>query len=763
MPRRILIACFVGGLLLAGIHGHAAPADPAQKPLWKPVKDTVFLQEVGSQVATKAPVLSVAVLGNQVFAGQDTGARVLRGGALVDCGGAAVPVHRMKALGDALYIVTDKALHRLRDGKWTKLSDGKYEDLCLHLGEVCVATSNNVYRLDGDVLTDIDHANKNAHGITHLASYSESLYVLGQGRLAVLDPIRGGFDPINVADWGALPSQATRDMLVRGSRLFVATDAGLGQLRGMGMTVIRGEDGLCYEDTTCLAQGFGDDLWIGTTDGAIRNTDGEYHYFAGIRWLPDNRVNSIAAGKEVVYIATDAGIGIIEYEPFTLLKKAAYYERHLEEWGQKRLGFTHKLEWNEAKGGWVREVSDNDAGWSTHYLAAQCFKYAVTGDEDARKEAVYYFESLKWVEEISSIDGFPARSVWSKGETSNRATGGSGGYPAEWIPTPDGRWAWKADTSSDETDGHFYAVSIFHDLAAEGKEKEMAKEHLHRIATHIVDNGWVLRDLDGKPTRWARWDPEYFLTPGGFLARGLNGLGILCYIRTATVITGDPKFEKAYNQLLDMGYHKNLLRQKLVFPPDDIFHSDDRLAFYNYYSLLKYETDPALRSAYMRSFERSWEIERLEHIPWFNFIYGALTGNDCESGEAVKHLKEWPLDMIRHPYRNSQRHDLHTPKGYVPYAGGTRAISPREARPIRWCDTTLRLDGGGHSVMDPSGWLDAYWMGRFYGFIEAPETDDPALTTVPERGLQLGAIPYDGFPRPEPGTSAFRGQAEEKK
>jgi hypothetical protein len=40
-------------------------------------------------------------------------------------------------------------------------------------------------------------------------------------------------------------------------------------------------------------------------------------------------------------------------------------------------------------------------------------------------------------------------------------------------------------------------------------------------------------------------------------------------------------------------------------------------------------------------------------------------------------------------------------------------------------------------------------MGRYFGFIEAPETDDPALASIP-RGpvVQHGAKPYDGPPRP---------------
>jgi hypothetical protein len=271
---------------------------------------------------------------------------------------------------------------------------------------------------------------------------------------------------------------------------------------------------------------------------------------------PNPSVESIACSSNTVYLGTDQGIGIIRYEPFTLQKKAEYYDRHLEEWGQKRLGFVHKLEWKSDQNEWVREVSDNDAGWSTHYLTAMCFKYAVTGDPQARAEAVDYFNSLKWCEEITPINGFPARSIWAVGEKGHQAEGGSGGFAAEWHRTPDNLWEWKGDTSSDETDAHYYATSIFHDLVAEGREKERAREHLERISDHIILNGWTLRDVDGKPTVWARWDPEYFHSDRGFYARGLNGLGILSYIRTTLEISGEPRFASAYQELLDLGYQK---------------------------------------------------------------------------------------------------------------------------------------------------------------------------------------------------------------
>ncbi len=60
----------------------------------------------------------------------------------------------------------------------------------------------------------------------------------------------------------------------------------------------------------------------------------------------------------------------------------------------KRLGFIHALFFEEGR--WVREVSDNDVGYSSHYLSAKCFEFAVTGSEEARAEAVDMMKTVKW-------------------------------------------------------------------------------------------------------------------------------------------------------------------------------------------------------------------------------------------------------------------------------------------------------------------------------------------------------------------------------
>lgn len=86
------------------------------------------------------------------------------------------------------------------------------------------------------------------------------------------------------------------------------------------------------------------------------------------------------------------------------------------------------------------------------------------------------------------------------------------------------------------------------------------------------------------------------------------------------------------------------------------------------------------------------------------------------------------------------------------YSGGTRAISPRESEAKWGSRPSINYDGGsgGRSITPPLGWLEDYWMGRYYGFIEAPTTQDPVLLDLSPRTIPAaGAKPYDGPPRPE--------------
>ncbi len=744
-------------LATAAIRGATAQPQTAPRPVWRPVQDDVFLQEVGRQVSFSEPLTAVAVFDDRIYVGSSQGLLKLDDDRLIPVKERRESIDRLVATRHALWAITGDGLYRYQDKTWTRISSDPVSDVTDHLGNIIVSTGRRLWQVEGDALTPLVDA-QSPFPIARVISHCETLYVHGQGRLTFYDGEHIGAQNVyrwasdKTWDWGRLPSLNTRDAVSQGSRLYIATDRGLAVLRGMSLTSIRGKDGLCYEDTTCVATGFDNDLWIGTTRGAIRMVDGDFHYFAGRRWLPDEHVNAIATAHRAVYLATDKGLGIVQYEPYTLQKKADYYERHLDEWGQRRLGFTHKLEWDAKLKQYVREVSDNDGGYTGNYLAAQAYRLAVTKDPEARTQAAGTFQALRWLEAMTPMPGFIARSVWAKGEVGHQADHGSGGAPAEWHDTADGLFEWKGDTSSDEVCSHFYAVKLFLDHVAQGDEIRQAKQHLTSIASHIAKNGWMLIDLDGKPTRWGVWNPEYFTTEEGLYDRGLQCLQVLSFMKTADVLADDPNAGAAYRQLVELGYPDHTLRQRNTFPPDGVLHFLDELAFWSFSNLLAYEKDPLLRATYHRSLERSYEIVRIEQNPWFNFVYGALTGNDCEVPQSVKHLREWPLDLRVWSYQNSHRSDLRTPDGYGVYKAGVRTFSPRETEPMRWDHWTMQPDGGSSinpHVIEPGAWLLAYWMGRYHGFITPPNATDPTLLQVDRvRNKQLGAKPYTGPPRP---------------
>ena len=167
---------------------------------------------------------------------------------------------------------------------------------------------------------------------------------------------------------------------------------------------------------------------------------------------------------------------------------------------------------------------------------------------------------------------------------------------------------------------------------------------------------------------------------------------------------------------------------------------------------MRHTDDPASRSVFLRSLARTWEVKRIEEVPWYNYVYGAITGNDCENNQAVQHLRDWQLDCVEHNFTNSFRDDLMTKKGYIPYETGTRAISPRESVVNRNSRYAMRYDGGVNRkrAMEPSAYLRDYWMGRFHGFIEAPKVNEQELISVqPRTGQKFGAAPYDGPQRPK--------------
>jgi len=469
-----------------------------------------------------------------------------------------------------------------------------------------------------------------------------------------------------------------------------------------------------------------DDLvdWGATMDGVYRThqVDIGYMFFAGKRWLPDDKVTGLAVedlnGKKITWIETPKGFSRIEFKSMTLADKSRTFVERVQKrhnrWGQtadSHLRVPGDLSSNQMVS------SDNDGLWTAMYVAAECFRYKVTGASDARENARVGMQALMRMEEITGIPGFPARSFIKVGVDVQPGDG-------EWHDTPDKVWRWKGDTSSDEIVGHYFIYPIYLDLVADEAEKPMLRGVIDRMTNHILDNNYQLIDVDGKRTRWGWWGPDTIWEDPD--ETGLRALHILAHLRVAIYMTTNPqyraKYQAAYDDLIKNHKYHLLTRNQKIMVPGHINHSDDELAFLSYYPLLSYETDPKLREVYQQSLERSWQIERPERNPLWNFIYAVgCEAKEFDKDESVRTLQEIPMDQIDWTVKNSHREDVpldpFNDRHKRPQA---LIVLPYDELPMsKWNGNPYNLDGGngGRSEDDGAYFLLPYWMGRYHKLI----------------------------------------------
>jgi hypothetical protein len=134
----------------------SAGAAPVQSPqrLWKPVADDVYLQEIGEKIATDRHVESLAVHGDDLYAVVGGVVMVMRGASLEPANGAPQGVHRLRALGDALWAAPDQGVFRLEAGAWGLADARPFVDFCMHLGTVCGATRDAIFRFENGAFVD---------------------------------------------------------------------------------------------------------------------------------------------------------------------------------------------------------------------------------------------------------------------------------------------------------------------------------------------------------------------------------------------------------------------------------------------------------------------------------------------------------------------------------------------------------------------------------------------------------------------------------
>jgi len=460
-------------------------------------------------------------------------------------------------------------------------------------------------------------------------------------------------------------------------------------------------------------------VWYGTAHGVTRVDPkapprDRDQYFAGKRYLPDDDVQQLAADQAAgIWVRTKTGVSHIELRTMTLAAKAALFEERVHARHDRHglvspsnLRVPGDVSTNQ------KRDDDNDGLWTSMYAAAECFRYAVTHSPEALANATKSTEAVLFLEEVAGKRGFPARSYIRKGEPTPES--------GEWHWTPDGQYYWKGDTSSDEIVGHFFLYGVATDLLPDAALKKRIAETAARIMDHILDHGYYLIDVTGRPATWGKWSQTYFQQEPGDSA--LNSMELLSFLKTAAHITGNAKYASEYRKAaIDLEYARQATRYKEL--REEIDYSDEELAMLSFYSLFRYETDRNLLDRYYRSALNGWweNIVREENPLW-TFIYEmAQPKASVDMASAVRTLYRMPVDTIEWTVKNSGREGLKMEAAADRFQRQQAVnLLPPDERPVmKWNFNPFDIDGGsdGRGEDDGAAFLLPYWMGRYRRFL----------------------------------------------
>lgn len=562
-------------------------------------------------------------------------------------------------------------------------------------------------------------------------------------------------------------------------RLWFASPQGLGSLdeiSGVWRLYDR-TDGLPWNDFTDLAAAPDGSIWAGTTRGLVHLIPGatpddppRWQYRQGRRWLPHDHVLEVRVDRDgTVRVETPGGTGAIHLRPTTLRQKAERFHEAIDLF-HRRTPYGYVLGVALARPGDTSEFrqsdSDNDGLWTSMYGAAECFRWAITGEPEARENARQAFEALRFLQLVTqggtppAEPGFVARTILpadgpdpnaGRLERDRRMREERDGLwkaiDPRWPKSADGKWYWKSDTSSDELDGHFFFYALYYDLVArDDAERAEVRETVLAIVDHLVENDGSLIDHDGERTRWAVFGPEQLNDDQEWWEeRGLNSLSYLTYLRIAEHMggpDGGQRYAEAARGLLDdHAYAANLRNPKVQSGPGTGNQSDDEMAFMNYYHLLKYERDEALRSVVAHSLRQYWKLLQPERNPLFDFIHAAAIDGaryhdafddetysraDFPLDDAVESLVLYPLDRFDWGLSNSHRLDIvllpepEERRGTRGHLLDGRVLPIDERFVNHWNHDPWRLDHGGQGryLADGASFLLPYYLGLYHGLIE---------------------------------------------
>lgn len=301
--------------------------------------------------------------------------------------------------------------------------------------------------------------------------------------------------------------------------------------------------------------------------------------------------------------------------------------------------------------------------WTANYLAGLSYRYAYlkkTGAgpkqlEIAKERADEVFEGVYRCQLVTGVRGLQARGYFIGHGESYAERQRSTKLPYWRQGEADGKpFRWVGDPSHHNYSDVIHGLGQYYTLAAEGKQKDRAREAIDALVSYWVDN-------DLKISKYDRSLPPVPIL--GFTDRKTLNTRVMMAIAGAKVAhyaTGKKKFKRIYDQLLDQYGVRNLEAFNTGKGFDDAEH-----VFCHLDLLFRIETDPRLLEAFRKVADGLWKNHKDDAQSLFTYIYHAIAPDAPEKEKALREalftLQTFPTDMTIKPRMNSLNPDIKPP------------------------------------------------------------------------------------------------------
>ncbi len=339
----------------------------------------------------------------------------------------------------------------------------------------------------------------------------------------------------------------------------------------------------------------------------------------------------------------------------------------------------------------------DSAIWTGHYLAAEAFRYKVTGSPDALANVKAAIAGIKSLADVTGINLLarclvPMSSPYAQNITQEEQSNGI-------YRNDSAGFYWVGNTSRDQYSGVFFGLGVAFDMVGDASVRSSINDLATRLLDYLRSKNWIVRMPDGSAST-------------SFIGRADQQLSFL--------EVGHEVNSSHYDLTLD----KTLLSVEVPVPIGlDVISNDSYFKFnldaINLYNLVRLDSS-VFNGIYTQAYGILWRHVKDQQNAFFNMIDRALEGPDAARDAAtVAMLDQW-LQRPRRDFTVDLRGKLPSCNS-LDEACNPIPIPLRVPATFLWEQSPFQLDGGGTGVVENAGidYILPFWMARFYGIESA--------------------------------------------